>query len=300
MTPEELGFNARFQSLENEFDAIADQFKRLGGCVANLRGDVFGVAEELEAKLTTMQNEIHALQQATKPVKGPLILGTATVEGKDTFVTQFGDDFKFVEFQQQPIKGVDDIRPRPPIDFDPVRVQPRALVDLVGEIDDAVRQPVFDPLFDPDGTTVREMRRSGADVVLPSGVTLGAVMADLPAETRLADRGAAVDAILTGVIATLPADRARELRGAVLADEAVERRGGALLNSGVGAVVGDAQTAELLSRAGFGTVGRLAGATPGEVSAAVSALGATIDPAAAKAAVGRAAIGRAVRDIGVG
>jgi hypothetical protein len=299
LTPEELGFNARFQALENEFDAIADQFRRLGAAVANLRGDLFGVTDELELKLTTMQNEIHGLQQEAEPTTGPTILGTATVDGRESFVTQFGNEFKFVEFAQQPIEIVRDPLGGPHV-FDPSGVQPGELFQLVPEIEEAVRNPLFDPLFAQGGATVAEMRRTGADVILPSGVTLGAVLADLPADMRFTDQAAAVDAIVGSVVSSLPTERATELRRGVLADDAVDLTGAALLGADVGSVVRDAAVADALTRAGFGTVESLAGASSTEVSAALISVGTPLDAMVVRTAVARAVIGRAVSDIGGG
>ena len=62
-TPEELGFNARFHAIENEFDAIRAQFVRLSAVMIDLRGDLSGVVRELESKITALQNELYDLRQ---------------------------------------------------------------------------------------------------------------------------------------------------------------------------------------------------------------------------------------------
>ena len=59
-TPEELGFNARFHGIEVEFDEIAVNFYRLSNCLAELRSEVYGMARELEDKITEIDAELHA------------------------------------------------------------------------------------------------------------------------------------------------------------------------------------------------------------------------------------------------
>jgi hypothetical protein len=54
-TPEELGFNFRFHAIEDEFDAVGDNLIRLSNCLAQLRLELFGIARELEAKITEIE-----------------------------------------------------------------------------------------------------------------------------------------------------------------------------------------------------------------------------------------------------
>jgi hypothetical protein len=74
-TPEELGFNFRFHRIEDEFDAVSVDLLKLSNCLAQLRQEVFGMAQELEEKIT----EIDTLLK-TKPKEKE---GKETKEGKD-------------------------------------------------------------------------------------------------------------------------------------------------------------------------------------------------------------------------
>lgn len=89
-TPEELGFNARFHGLETEFDAVAVNLYRLSNCLAELRNEVFGMARELEAKITEIETALHtkAKDKEGKDTKE----GKETKEGKDTKEGKEGKD----------------------------------------------------------------------------------------------------------------------------------------------------------------------------------------------------------------
>jgi hypothetical protein len=74
-TPEELGFNARFQAIEVDLDAVATNLSRLSNCLAELRSEVSSLVGELENKLTEIDAKL-----ATK--------GEKEKEGKDTKETK--------------------------------------------------------------------------------------------------------------------------------------------------------------------------------------------------------------------
>lgn len=303
MTPEELGFNARFHAIENEFDSIASQFNRLGACVGDIRSDLAGVVTELESKITTMQNQIHALEQADKPsVSKPELLGAAQIGGKDVFVTKFGNDFKFVEFASKSI-----ISPpggsvvNPGVRFRPESLVPSGVVDLVADVETTLSYPDIADLFEGGRpVSVGDLRNVASTAVLRGGVALGSVIATMPAETRFTSAAEAVSAIAEHVTTLVPAEAAAELRGAVLSGEGADRTGTALLNTGVTVVGADNDTAGLLSNAGFGTMSRLSNATTTEVISSVRATGAAVDPETVRTLVARAHVGRALRNRPVG
>jgi hypothetical protein len=83
-TPEELGFNARFHAIEAEFDGIARDLQTSSNCVAELRRELFGLARELEAKITEMDLRIDA--------KGKDKDSKDTKEGKDDKETKEGKE----------------------------------------------------------------------------------------------------------------------------------------------------------------------------------------------------------------
>ena len=59
-TPDEIGFNARFHSIEAEFDSIARNLQTSSNCVAELRRELYQLARELEAKITDIDARIAA------------------------------------------------------------------------------------------------------------------------------------------------------------------------------------------------------------------------------------------------
>lgn len=83
-TPEEIGFNARFHSIEAEFDGISSDLHTGSNCVAELRREVYGLARELEAKITEIEQRIDA-KGKDKDIKD-------TKEGKDGKETKEAKD----------------------------------------------------------------------------------------------------------------------------------------------------------------------------------------------------------------
>ncbi len=78
MTPEELGFNARFHAIEAEFDAVSHDLLTASSCVAELRRELFRLARELESKITQIDARLNT--KAGKESKE----GKDTKEGKET------------------------------------------------------------------------------------------------------------------------------------------------------------------------------------------------------------------------
>lgn len=79
-TPEELGFNARFHALEAEFDAVALDLYKSGNCIAELRRELYGLARELEVKITQIDE---LLQAKGKEKEGKDSKEKDTKEGKE-------------------------------------------------------------------------------------------------------------------------------------------------------------------------------------------------------------------------
>jgi hypothetical protein len=57
-TPEDVGFNRRFHLLEDELDNIAQNLRTASNCIAELRLEVYGMAQELQAKITDIDTRI--------------------------------------------------------------------------------------------------------------------------------------------------------------------------------------------------------------------------------------------------
>jgi hypothetical protein len=79
-TPEELGFNARFHAIEAEFDAVALDLYKSGNCLAELRRELYGLARELEVKITQIDE---LLQAKGKEKEGKDSKEKDTKEGKE-------------------------------------------------------------------------------------------------------------------------------------------------------------------------------------------------------------------------
>lgn len=298
MTPEELGVNARFHGIENEFDSVGAQFRSVGSCMAEIRADLVGVVRELEAKITALQNQLHGLRQETKPSKAPGILGTVTIDGKDQFITQFGDDFKFIGFETVPLKDPKGPLINPQREFRPENIQPDELVRVVAGLEDTLVQPgVLDLLERGEPTTVGELRRVASDVTLPTGESFGSVIANLPADTKFSGVNDALTKITEHVVGELPAGTATGLKTTVLTGEASGRVGGAVLNSGVDAIGLEANMVRALDDAGLGTVGKLSSASRADIAGALQSAG--LDSGRAGSIFAKAALGRAVRNLPV-
>jgi len=85
-TPDEIGFNSRFHSIEAEFDSIARDLQTASNCIAELRREMYLMARELEAKITEMDARI-AAKGKDKDTKE----GKETKEAKDTKDTKEKD-----------------------------------------------------------------------------------------------------------------------------------------------------------------------------------------------------------------
>lgn len=78
-TPDEIGFNARFHSIEGEFDSVARNLQTASNCIAELRRELFGLTQELQAKITEIDERLTAKGgKETKETKEK-----DTKEGKD-------------------------------------------------------------------------------------------------------------------------------------------------------------------------------------------------------------------------
>jgi hypothetical protein len=62
-TPEEIGFNKRFHTIEEDLDDIATDLRTASNCMAELRFELFGVVQELQAKLTQIDARIDAIDK---------------------------------------------------------------------------------------------------------------------------------------------------------------------------------------------------------------------------------------------
>ena len=92
-TPEELGFNQRFHSIEAEFDGISRDLHTASNCIAELRRELYGVVQELQAKITEIDQRLDAKgkdkdgkdtkEKDTKETKEKDTKEKDTKEGKD-------------------------------------------------------------------------------------------------------------------------------------------------------------------------------------------------------------------------
>lgn len=308
MTPEELGFNARFHTIESEFDAIALQFAALSQCAKGIRDDLYGVTQELEAKITALQNEIHERKQEDDKSTPPIIVGTGTYDDKEILITKFGDDIKFID------TGIKNIikNPRGPVInpagptpdhvfggspvYDPETMNPNEVLELVKDLNVVFAQPKFQELFAGGGkVSVGTIRTKGSNVVLESGMPLGSVLATFPANTTFSSPADGVSMIIEHVVGDLPAETAKGVKTKVFGAGAAPS-GAAVTKSAPTAVGIDNETSHVLVNAGYSTVGKLAAASPGEISGVLAAAG--MDANAAGGILAAATVGKAMRNVG--
>src|SRR4030095_11348898 len=103
-------------------------------------------------------------------------------EDKQILITQFDDQFKFVGFQEQPIRIPDVRGPVNPVE--PVR--PDWLIAVAAGLSEVLTQPEVEVLWDPgEEVTVGDLRANPATaaITLPTGNTLGQVLATMPGHT---------------------------------------------------------------------------------------------------------------------
>lgn len=74
-TPEEIGFNKRFHTIEEDLDDIATDLRIASNCMAELRLELFGVVQELQAKITEIDNRLDLVEKDKDAKEGK--------EGKD-------------------------------------------------------------------------------------------------------------------------------------------------------------------------------------------------------------------------
>jgi len=304
MTPEELGFNARMHAIENEFDAVGAQLRKLGACAGELRTEFIGVVHELESKLTAIQNAMHTTEQAIKPPPGAGVLGTVKVGDKMQLITKFDNDFQVVDFKPEPITKIPEPGPDPAVIdphigiFDPALATPESILTITHALADALTQPAVTQLFSRGPVTVGALRQQLPNLTLSNGTSLGSVIATLPAETSWTDVGNAISGITEHLIGALPAATTAAVKAQVLRGDAAGRSGAAILDAGVGSLGTDEQTSGALAQAGLGTIGALASADPVAVRDALTTRGITMDASTAAALVTRAKLGRALGTVG--
>jgi hypothetical protein len=294
MTPEELGFNARFHSLENEFDAIGAQFNNLGQCTAELRADLIGVVHELEAKITALQNSVH--ESLPPPDRGSDIFTPVKVGETTGILTKIGDDFQIIKYEPVPMPG-------PLVDppdkvtipnkggvFVPKEVEPPVVLEVVKGL-----QKTLDgtQLFtEGKGVTVGDLRTLAPGATLPGGQALGSVIATMPAETTFTDTNDAVAKITDHIVGQLSKTESKSVRKEVVNQP--NRTGTALTNSGVTVLGVEDNVAAALGDAGLGTVGKLSGASTTEIATALT--GAGLDAGLADDLFAKATLTKALRN----
>jgi hypothetical protein len=79
-TPEEIGFNLRFHSIEADLDQISHDLHTASNCTAELRRELFGIVQELQVKI----NEIDGRLDTKVKDKAEKETKEKEKEGKDT------------------------------------------------------------------------------------------------------------------------------------------------------------------------------------------------------------------------
>lgn len=271
-TPEELGFNARFHAIENEFDAVGDQFVRLAAAVTELRSDLAGVVQELQSKLTALQNDLFDLRAEVTPrpqAPGNLgVLGTVKIADKTAFIAQTGNDFQLVEFAGATLGEAIKNRPQivnPGVVFRPEEVRPDEVVRTVAGLEDLMTVPEVREVVERPGATVADLRAAVGGAVLPNGFTAASVLAALPADRQLGGVASGVQVITGDLVARLPQQTATAVLGSIVVDPTVANAPAADLGTASGTVVG----------LGSGIVGALTGAGVDTTVSGLARLGTT-------------------------
>lgn len=326
MTPEELGFNARFHAIEADLDAVEDQFGRLSSCVLQVRGDLVGIVKELEAKLTDVDRQIQELKDDRGGGGGsPIVrgaweyLGNAKVADKDVIVARRGDQIVMSEVVEDMISGGTVVNPPHGGGFrsdeglvpggvvvDPsggaAVVVPQGGLIVTGDrivpahggrlgIEDVVafNDALEGRVAGGRGERTIEDVRAGGDPLMR------AVTEGLDDEEVVTDAGL-VNVVTERVLSGVPEGERRALRTDVLREDVADRTSGALMSTGVVGLTSVSESdAEVLSAAGFGRIGALSGATVEEVLRGIEASGGILAEDRVRAAVAGARVARALR-----
>jgi hypothetical protein len=285
-TPEELGLNARFHGIENEFDAVRDQFVRLAKSVQELRADLVGVVAELESKITALQDDLFDLNAKVAPppaAPGNLgVLGTVTIGDKSAYISQTGNDFHLLEFAGTTLGETVRTRPGivdPATVFDPVRARPDLVLRTVAGLEDLMAAPGIREIVERPGATVAELRAAVGGAVLSSGVTAASVLAALPADQALDGIAGTVSLVTDDVVRRLPAETATAVLDRAVSDTTVRNAPANERGNASAEVVGlDAGVAGALAGAGIDTtVAGLSRLSTADVLGRLGAAGISVD-----------------------
>ncbi len=64
-TPTEVGFNRRFHAIETDLAGIAGALRTVSNCIKELRLELFGVVQELQVKITTIDQRLDEVTDKT-------------------------------------------------------------------------------------------------------------------------------------------------------------------------------------------------------------------------------------------
>jgi hypothetical protein len=127
-------------------------------------------------------------------------------------------------------------------------------------------------------------------------MTLADALFSFPAGTTFTDAADLGTQLTEKATGSLGARGTRRVRSTVLATDARDRTGSALLNSSVSNISNiSPETATTLVNAGFGTIALVSTATVAEITAAVDAAGGTVSREDVSDAVAGARLARSVR-----
>jgi hypothetical protein len=65
-TPTEIGFNHRFHAIEDDLAGVAEALRTVSNCMKELRLELFGVVQELQVKITTIDRRIDPIKDKTE------------------------------------------------------------------------------------------------------------------------------------------------------------------------------------------------------------------------------------------
>jgi hypothetical protein len=229
-TPEELGFNARFHAIENEFDAIRAQFVQLSDGGKELRSDLVGVVRELESKITALQDDLFDLRAQVNAADTPTkrrpfddmgILGTVQLGDKSAYIAQTGNDFQLIEFAGSTLAQTLKVPPRltnPIVLFDPQHARPDQVVNVVAGLEDLMGSPSVKEVVERPGATIADLRSVVGGATLPTGESAASILASLPADQALSGVPGTVSMLTDHVVGQL----SQATRDAVLTEAVVD------------------------------------------------------------------------------
>lgn len=264
----EEGFNSRFRAIETDLDALGADVAQAFVCLAELRGSVAGLLQEVRAELNRINRDVHECCQRDKGgvrpggVGGGLSVGSfagvTKLHDKEVMIWQTDQGYTVLPMVHLPAGDVKDLGG--------YRRTMEAAAHVLEHRD--VYERVFDTQTRPTVATILE---TVGDDQLASGMTVREAFRSLPGDLRVSSPDALMSALVDREASSMRASgEAEVVNGLVAGVGAAATAADAPVDHFT--VVPD-ESRSVLDSMGIGTVRELAGTDPVVLSKALTDAG---------------------------